>query len=424
MNTKHGLIRENTYPTFEAMTEAALSHRYTHIWVFDGEHIPPCPTNHDAYSFQVNERHGKVASVSVWKRGAGHVNIIFPHNSAWNPIMGDVHPGAWVRAIQQVEILIGVPIGGSPGGAGWELVKRLHPDWIEAIPVNLHDLHFTAKAGGDLIWQSLKQGQGLPTNARYIHKFDRRSAYPYTATQTDYGKGTPVHLVGEAAARASEHVKGHPQDVGVWRVTITYDGARYDPDMPPIWGEEKGTAAGSEGWLSGPIIRLLRAFGHEVTIHEGFVFPERHDLMVKWGNLLIQGREQVTGAAQKLMKQLANSTIGFTAYKGFDEDEDEKRRPDIRLQTVARQRELLRHNIQKVREETGRAPVMVYMDAVYYLSDEPVLTLPSFAKREDKPGGMRYEGSVEITPDIAGMLKQRLSVADRLEVLNKKGWVK
>ncbi len=284
-----------------------------------------------------------------------------------------------------------------------------------------------------MIWQHelLRQGLGLPRPSKYVHKFDRRSAYPYVASKTDYGKGTPVHVDHGEDAR---HEKRHPQEVGVWRCSIQY-APTYNPDMPPVWGEHLGTHAGSEGWLAGPIIRMLRAFGHEVTVHEGYVFPERHDLLAKWANFLMEKRQEfnkpgppsvrtVDDIVYKALKQIPNTTIGFTAFRKFAEDEEEKRRPDIRLQTVARQREILRHNIQKVFDETGEAPIMVYMDAVYYLSEEPVLMFSAYQQRENMPGGMRYEGRIELTPDVQAMFARKLNVVDRLEVLNKIGWTR
>jgi hypothetical protein len=67
------------------------------------------------------------------------------------------------------------------------------------------------------------------------------------------------------------------QAVGVWHCSITRA-----PDfkrllMPEPWDRK-------EGWLAAPIIRLLRKTGYELTIDEGWVFPEHHDVLVKWAN--------------------------------------------------------------------------------------------------------------------------------------------
>ena len=466
MNTKHGVLH---YPqqfaplylttfdgamwhnkpladpryTFTDVADLALEHRITHLWEIADPESYLSEKSHGEYSIKVLERHKRIATTSVWKRGSGHVDIIIPSHTAWNEgteAFKGVDAKGLLGAITYLERALGITITGSPGGIGWELLKTLRPEWIENIPVNLRELHFTAKAGGDLIWQHelLKQGLGLPRPGRYLHKFDKRSAYPAAATQTDIGKGTPVHLDGEAAARAAVHEKGHPQEVGVWRCTIEYDPLQYDSNMPPVWREDKGTYEGTEGWIAGPIIRMLRAFGHRVTVHEGYVFPERHDLLVKWGTLLWNARQSFMGdtgepwrnasyaaIAGKATKQIANSTIGFTAFKGFEEDEEEKRRPDIRLQVVSRNREIIRHNIDKVARLQHDKPVMVYMDAIYYLSDaqDGATAFPVLMGCGGK-FGYKYEGRIEVTPDVQAMFSRGMSVADRLEFLNKKGWVK
>ena len=455
MKSKHGVLTINRFMwidgdqlawntcvpgSLQEVTEIALQHRITHVWVMPAVGEFEVPASGGDWSIKPFYRHGRVATVSIWKRGTGHVDVIYPHNTAWSLVLADAKPGEVVGMPTYLQQALGIEITGSPGSSGWELLKSIHPEWIEDVPVNLRDLHFTAKAGNDLIWEhpELAQLAAMFTGG-YIHKFDRRSAYPYTATQTAYGKGTPVHLVGEAAQRASEHVKGHPQDIGVWRATIRYDGGKGDADMPPVWKEDQGSyASGTTGeqWLAGPIIRLLRSFGHEVIIHEGYVFPEKHNLLTQWANLLMTVRADFMAdvntwrskaAAKRAAdgaKLIANTTIGFLAFKGFADEEEEKRRPDIRLQTVARQRELLRHNIQWIADNTGYKPCMVYMDAVYYFSELPVLTFDYFNKRAGQPGEMKYEGSIQITPELAAMFSEHMSTARRLEVLNKKGWSK
>ena len=426
MRTKHGILTSEFVDTAEQIANEALKHGYTHIWAMKQRDIV-VPAKHDEYSFSVAERHKKPATVTVYKRGSGKVNLILLQNTAWGEqAFKGIYPDELLTAVGTIESRLGVPMSGSPGSMGWAYLKVLHPEWIEDVHSNLKELHFTPKAGGDLIWQhsSLKQGQGLPHPARYVHKWDRRGAYPYASTQTDYGVGTPQFLYPDDAHKAAQHEKGHAQEVGVWNCVITYNPLEYDSNMPPIWHEHDNHGQ-KEEWLSGPIIRLLRACGHRVDVYEGYVFPQRHKLLSLWANNLYNFRTDCPySRARDAFKQIANTTIGFTAFKGFDEDELEMRRPDIRLQTVARQRELLTHNIRKIKKLTGEAPGMVYMDAVYYFSDFKQLSFWDFKQRENEFGGMRYEGAIEITPEVQAMFERKMSVADRLEVLNKIGWVK
>ncbi len=81
MNTKHGAwVKSDT--NIEHIAGLALLHRYTHIWCF----VEPgdIPASHDEWSIQAyKKRNGDVRAISVWKRGLGHVNIIFLNNTRW-----------------------------------------------------------------------------------------------------------------------------------------------------------------------------------------------------------------------------------------------------------------------------------------------------------------------------------------------------
>ncbi len=392
--------------TIEELVDTALSFHISTLWILDRDTYT-VPPNYAEYSFQKIERHKKVAAVSVWKRGTGHINIIFPHNTAWAGLFADVAPRELLVAIAYVEKVLGLSVTSSPGSIGFGLIKKLHPEWIESIEFDWRAAHFTASAGADMVWQhpDLKEA----TKKRYIHKFDRNSAYPYAGAQTEIGAGVPVYLGAKDARNASLHFKGHPQAVGVFHCTVEY--MDVDRSLPPAWTEHK--EAGYEGWLAGPIVRLLVAKGHNIWVNEGFVFPERHQLLAKWATILWDSRQalnnrdiyrrvECAALAQSMIKLIANSTIGFTAFRGFDDD-DEKRRPDIRLQVVARQRELLKHNIDKVYEVHAKWPVMAYMDALYYVSDleEGFDAIPHFGIRQALPGGFKWEGRIEISPDVA-----------------------
>ncbi len=426
--------------SIEAVVEAALSRYATHIWIHPETGTFNEPRSHDAYTFDYHTRNRKTAGISAWKRNTGgrKVTIIFPENTAWAGEGGWLHNATAYEilvVIHYLEQVLGVPVGMSPGRVGWNYLKTLHPEWVEEVPgVDLRAAHFSKEVARDLIWQRLltfvEQGKA------FIHKFDKSAAYPYASTQTDIGAGTPVLLTGNDAAIAAVHEKGHQQEVGVWRCSIRYNAASYDPAMPPVWLEHKGTYAGAEGWLAGPIIRLLRSQGHTVDIHEGYVFPDKHDVLVQWANNLWTFRQRFNtpGAfknehcatlAGRAMKQIMNHAVGMTG-SGKLADDDEMKRPDIRIQVITRHRELTWHNINKVKQLYGVTPVLVYMDAAYYISNEPDgrNLFPELMKRTGKFGGYRWEGRIALEPDVLAILADTSNAGRTLELLNKRGWQK
>lgn len=416
------------------LAQVAYPRYITHLWVMPayGE-FEPMPGN-DEWQFSPYEnRKKKMMGAAVRLRGHKDidVNIIFPQHTSW---WGSDDSPSWLRqctyrelliVIRYLEMTLGITITGSPGRAGWNYLKKIHPEWVEEIPgVDLAACHFDKKSTGDIIWDRPLLASERE-NGMFVHKLDKGAAYPYAGSKTDIGVGSPVYFQGTEAAYASDHIIGHPQEVGVWRCTI--HGTTTTPGMPEPWSKS--------GWIAGPIIRLLRSQGWPVDVHEGWVFPERHDVLAKWAKDLWNVRQgfdlpkwinrKCAKFAKEATKQIMNMTIGITAFKDFDLD-DEMRRPDIRGQVIARHRELTWHNINKIKTLYGVTPVIVYMDAVYYIlpGKDGRAALPELVKREGQFGGYRWEGCIEMTSDVLAMFNQDMAENDRLEYLNKIGWVK
>jgi hypothetical protein len=431
--------------TIYELAEAAYPHFVSHLWILPAYGtFEAVPSNAD-WNISVHQPKKKrgIMSVSIFKHGhqIKDLEVVFPQGTSWWGT--EVAPG-WMRACDAQELLItlhymesvlGVTVTASPGRTGWNFLKKIHPEWIEEIGIDLKACHFDNKSSADIIWQ-----RPLLANERkgYIHKFDKSAAYPYAAATTDIGAGTPIHQNhGEGADAMNNN-----QCVGVWRCTVQYV-PTYDPLMPWVWKENirRDSRKVEDEWLAGPIIRLLRKVGHTVTVHEGYVFPEKHDVMVRWTKNLWKARleynkprwvnRKCAKLAQQGIKQIMNTTIGSTAFKNYDDDDDMKR-PDIRMQVIARHRELMWHNIDAVRRAHQATPVIVYMDAIYMISDNPNgrQAFPKLVEREFeedgttlKLGGFKYEGRVELTPDVLAMFNSSMSESSRLEYLNKKGWI-
>ena len=444
--------------TLADLASVAYKNFITHLWV-----LPAIgqfqPTRSDAWNFGImNDREGKMMGVLVRKKGHKEIDttIIFPQHTSW--WSDDQEYPSWLQQADAHEYLITlryleevlnagqkekIAVGVSPGRVGWNHLKRLHPEWVELIEgYDLRANHFTGSAAPDIIWQCRelqKPGDAILfrlRGKRYIHKWDQNASYPYAATQVDIGVGMPLHVDHGRDMDdfiTSKGTQRPSQKVGVWRCSIAYNGSMYDPHMPPIYKEHLPPRVDNEIWLSCPMIRLLRKLGHEVTCHEGNVFPEQHDVLTKWGKDFFHFAQEFdkarwvnkkcAGLAKQASKTIRNAMIGLTGSKQLDDD-NEMKRPDIRMQVIARHTELVWHNINKIRELHGITPIIVYMDAVYYLSSEPDgrKVLPELVKRQAEMGGYKYEGRVELTPDVVEMLNQKMGANHRLGFLNRKGW--
>jgi hypothetical protein len=434
--------------TIHELAEAAYPHFISHLWILPAYGVFDPVSNNENWNVSMHQpKQGKGAmSASIFKKGHQQkdLEIIFVQNTSW---WGTESAPGWPRSCDAQEVLIvlhyletalGITVTASPARTGWNYLKKLHPEWIEEMPVDLRAMHFDNRAAADIIWQRplLKEERAYitemdkahPPRKGFVIKVDKGGAYPYASSTTGMGVGVPVHEDhGESAA-----AMGDTQSIGVWRCTIHYTSS--DPSMPPAWKENIRRSKAQDEWIAGPIIRLLRKNNHEVTAHEGFVFPERHNLMVKWATDLWKIRTGFTVAgkwpnekcaklAHQATKTISNTTIGGTAFRGFEDDDDMKR-PDIRAQVIGRHRELTWHNIAMVHRRYGVTPCIVYMDALYYIlpTCDVRAFMPELMKREGELGGYKYEGYIELTPNVLAIFDSAMSESMKLEQLNKIGW--
>ena len=427
-------FKAHTFPepcyTLYELANMAYKHFVTHLWVMPayGDFIAIKGLGDWSFSCYEN-RKGQMMGAAARKRGHRQidVNIIFPQHTSWYGTekapgwLRDVEPHDLLITIHYLEQALGITITGSPGRTGWNYLKKLHPEWVEDVPgCDLKACHFDRKAAADIIWQ--RPLLSIERKKLYLHKYDKNAAYPYAATQTDIGVGTPVHVDhGGDSLPVNNN-----QAVGVWRCDVKKNNDTWmSSGRPDDWRE-------GESWLMGPVIRLLRHAGYSVKAQEGYVFPEKHDVLVKWGKDLWAIRQgfsgpkwinkKCAGLAAKATKEMANKTVGMTAFGDFDEDE-EMARPDIRLQVIARHRELTWHNIDKIRAMYGVTPCIVYMDALYYASveNDGRKALPELMKREGQFGGYKWEGCIPMEKALP-ILDAKMSEASKLEELNKIGW--
>lgn len=411
-----------TPQTIMDVYEHAHAHHITHVWLHPACQQIFIPPSHGEWSIKVNSRREGINSISVWLRGTQRpITLVFPQNTAWSWIPG-CSPQELLSTVEAIEMQLGVSVAGSPATTGWTYLKKLHPEWIEASNFNWGEHHFNSRAVKELIWQRLRTPR--ERSYRYLHKFDKSSAYSAAAGQTMIGKGLPSLITGkEARIMARKHV-------GVWQVRIEGEETLL---LPPAW------EGGKEQWVMGPIVDLSQAAGMCVGVREGWMFPEQHGLLQQWARNLWMLRSHAApgGRLQMAYKDIPNKTIGLTAYHGF-EDGDEARHPHIRLQIIARHREIMWHNIYKIWKMTGgSSPLFTYMDAVYYLSDnaDGRAALPQIVAREGQLGGFKYEGKIDVhdcidynrdelsfSGSISELLDSKLNVARKLEVLNFHGW--
>lgn len=395
------------------MMQAALDRRISHVWT--NVNFPDVEKRD--WNLLIQEKEGKIKSVTGWLPSSNQVQVIFIRNSTWARGRG-ADPWGAVATPKQILTTVNnlqtafrkhgpVTKWASPGSAGWQLFENIHPEWVKDNPkTDLRSLGFFAGIKGaahDLTYEVPFQ------DGKYLHKVDRNSAYLYSSTfDLAYGVGEPMK-----DADGSKFDKKLP---GVWYCDVCPTEEAL-PDYP------RGTYK-----LATPILNLMNHLKYDIDIHYGHYFPNSHQLMAQWATFLWNGRQSFSEGSfeRQAIKQMAVSTIGLASYKGYDLEEDtDKRRPDIKCLTVARTYELMYHSILKMRRQSGKMPFMCYMDALYYESDSSNRDfLAPLTVKERELGGFKYEGHILITPEIADVLHSNMPSHEKLAYLNRIGWSK
>ncbi len=353
--------------------------------------------------------------------GQKQVIVIFCGSIAkWHWLKKDITPRQLLAVVACLERSLEVPVGSGPSTAGMKLLtkiaqERKHPEWIARPGVDLSAIPFD-DAARDLIWERplSHDEKGM----KYLHKIDKNSAYLRACVASQFGVGDPVHEEGEASYSEKR--------IGIWRCTVTPTSA-VKKGLPPVW--ESGE------WISGPIIKLLRGEGYQVEIHEGWIFNQQHEVLRHWAEKIWEVRqalkfgsydwvksEAVRQMAYIAVKDIAVATVGLTQSKKFEEA-SYKQRPDWHCQIVATNRATVYYNLLKVFNASAQIPVMVNMDALYYVSHErdAHAVAPGLLDKEASLGGYKveWEPPIQLTDEALAILASQNYVTVKLEQLNK-----
>ena len=423
--------------TLTDLLEMAVARPFDRYWIMASAGISPAKewAEYDQAGWDLRIAWDKsekfVQSVHGWRLPAGGqkaIDLIWPQYTRWardrgQPAWGSVaSPKQFLMTIHYLEQALGIDVKGSPASTGWALAKSLHHKQITDTPDGkLKGMHFDARSAYDLVDFRIPDEDEL--KKKFLIKLDKNSAYIAAAQSEFYGTGTPVHV--------NTYVEGA---VGVWRVNVL---TLADVPFPVV--RKLG-----ERWLAAPLVRLLQARGYEIEVLEGYIFDERYMLLKLWAQRIWKARvsfrdsqrwkyETSRRFAEAACKMIAVATIGITAYGQFREgEESDKERPDIKLQTIARNYEIMDHNIMKAWRENGILPVLVVMDCAFILVDDidPYVCAPAYMlntqgqSREQALGGYKREGYMPITPEVCAILTSDDRAPQKKRLLDKIGWQK
>lgn len=210
----------------------------------------------------------------------------------------------------------------------------------------------------------------------WVHRYDVRQQQLATWGQK-FGIGAAEHVADPAWTDATRRLPGY------W-LTEVCDGWRPDPRLPDLLDPWERTDEAT-AWLPTPTVELLLELGAPLRFTEAWLWRQARAWLQTTKKTLTQAltgldtRVQVepdesTRIALKVVKTMYTAQVGNFAPRertGRTVRPDPLVRPDVRDLIIARAQANDYRRMRKIADRSGRYPIAIYADAVYYASDNP-----------------------------------------------------
>jgi hypothetical protein len=384
----------------------------THFWIMPGTEYDNLAyaTLEDREGFNIFYTRDKDGTLFPEPRAArarkdgvyGTVYVCYPHRPrfAWNVS----RPLDILAAIDYLERELKITVQWSPGHISHQLLRvrnstPVRKKWLQESTVDLFKLPFKESARP----LKLRKPLSLDMAGKWLHNYDKNSAYLACAQGLNAGCGDPVHMPYELCGDINIKLPG------IYRVKmITWDFG----DLPPIIDRE---------WVTSDILQYAISEGHRVEIVEAWQFPEHHQLFRDWGSALWDTRARLNpenrdcdaefpyapgrANAYKTVKKIA--TLGPGRF-AMEEVAHDFMRPDWWWSFVGRGRVNGLRNLKNFCSHPEVSVQFVDNDAMTFLTSESDhrKAVPGILDREGKLGGYKHVWSLLLTPDIIRQSQQ------------------
>lgn len=319
---------------------------------------------------------------------------------------------------------LGIPFADTPGSTGAALLRAVHsgpgarrlepsgdPPEPATRPVTERDFSW---------WRPPDLDE---RTAAELHAYDVNGNYLAACSSIELGLGAWEEL---GDGRTSIAV--NPRIPGYWLCRLLPPG---DPRLPdPL--DPAGRARDRDRWLATPTAELAVELGRVQSVLHAVIWPERSRVLAPWYERIRDARTSLAAAAVTIgergelradsetrpalvalraVKDAANLTIGQLAAH-FRSVGDELYRPDWRHAVIARARANLYRHLAAAAHRTGRRPVAVDHDTVWFAgpADPPV-------PLDSRLGRFKYVGSVSMADALAGPWDARSGLLSHLRGL-------
>lgn len=326
-------------------------------------------------------------SAFLWPKGSGQrearrLTFVFPENAGWEWIVSDAK--SLLATVTYLDQILSRPLIDSPDLVARQLLNDCLPDQpptqLHPLPTELLTLLGKNKSMSSHVEEDTHDPLlPLPTNKaqrtwmrsltlaeqrqRYLHKYIHLFRDVEACMAVRLGTGTVSH---SSTGRAYDGIRP-----GLWRVQAELAGSLFDGKHLPhgLSGE----------WMSTPEVKCCQDISYQVSVQEGYYWPQSYEPLTLWAKTLWEAAERVhlhpqsyrnaqgRANAFQTLKQLAQRGMTILAQ---DEQEGGWARPDWWTQIVGRSRAILFTQLASL-VRRGTMPVLVDRDALWVVSDDP-----------------------------------------------------
>lgn len=332
--------------------------------------------------------------MKIWQGQKAAEFVLLPVSALTDPhsglLAGDAEPVDLAYRMHRVAELLGTTYSSSGAITGRRLYERLHPPGGRALTpteIVMPPAPFNnprRMAAGTLMWiRPLTSDERQHT---YIHSYDLRANYLTAMGKAIMGMGAPVH-----------HPDGcefNPKIAALWLISRAnahypgfidkHGGHTMLPDITVL----AGNSDYDTGWYSTPIVKYLATeLDYPIEIHEAYTWPTSRRLLESWTKAVNAGRVAIhehlaeypadtnARAIKGGFKAIYTGFHGRFSYGGDCDDKGRPQtpwhRPDWRMIDHAEANVDLHRKVRRIADATGRFPIAVLTDEVFYTSNDP-----------------------------------------------------
>ncbi len=384
--------------------QLAIEHGVTNLWILPNSNLAAkfemlsfiTDASENFSNCNVEQIHGYY---NVWKKSGTYeertsVHITIPHLT--NFAVLDISAKSFCKAVVALwKVLKNVQPMCAPAYTGKRELEDMYSKFPNRLANNPDDLIPILKyrQAGELHWKT----KTIKKAGLYVHAYDRNGSYCASMQGLKLGLGVPNH-----------YEKGtiifDKKLVGLWRVKANNKHSIFTGEYAPMPFfpvpdfEQEGI------WLWTPSINAALRCGYEIEIEEAYIWEHSRPILEEWAKFLYDGRfelreilEDEDALAQALIwiKAIPNLTIG--SFAPNDETiHSAIKRYDFRSMVIAENYNRVMLPIEKL-AKIGEYPIIVYVDGIFLLSDNPnpYEAYPMLSGDKTKLGGYRYEASMK-----------------------------